>query len=123
MAPITILFGILLILLSFGTYFPAPAESKHWTIFIPSFFGVSLIALGFLARKDKLRMHAMHTAAVIALCGFIIPAFRVVGALAEGRELNLAMTASILMALLCGAFVGLCVKSFIDARRRRKEES
>jgi hypothetical protein len=24
------------------------------------------------------------------------------------------------MAVLCAAFVGLCVKSFLDARRRRK---
>jgi len=27
------------------------------------------------------------------------------------------------MAVVCGIFVGLCIKSFIDARRRRQQTS
>ncbi len=121
MAPIAIVFGALLMLLSIGFYFPA--ETKSVTIFIPAFFGAALLGLGALARQEKLRMHAMHAAAGLGLVGFVVPAFLAIRGILQGRDLtSLAILEQLIMALLCAAFVVLCVKSFVDARRRRKEE-
>jgi hypothetical protein len=81
-----------------------------------------------LARNDRLRMHAMHLAALLGLVGFIVPAVRAapkVGTLFDGtaeRPAAIAVASQLLMALLCAVFVGLCIKSFIDARRARRQQ-
>lgn len=126
MAPVTIGFGLGLILLGVGFY--AGTDSKSVTALIPACFGVVFIVLGLLARKDKLRKHVMHAAAALGLIGFLIPAYRVLSPLA-----NLATGGSVdhppavieqsLMALICLLFVGLCVRSFIAARRARSQRT
>ncbi len=63
----------------------------------------------------------MHAAAAVALIGCLVAAGRFFFVLFTGG--NVATTAGLstaTMAVLCGAFVAVCVKSFIDARRRRK---
>ena len=69
--------------------------------------------------NEKLRMHVMHGAVLLGLIGLVMS---VVVIFARGME-GLPLIENILMALICAAFVGLCVKSFIDARRQRKQES
>ena len=118
MAPLAILFGLLLSLL--GVIFYAIAEVKSVTALIPMFVGVVLAGLGFMALKARLRMHAMHGAALVGLIGFGVPTYRLVKTLPEAEALPIMEQA--LMALLCLVFVVLCVKSFIDARPRRKQE-
>ena len=118
MSSIAIGFGILLAVLS-GILYPL-AEVKSPTLFIPAFFGVALIGLGLLARIEKARMHAMHLAALVGLVGFLVPAFRAGKAIIGGAEINLPIGGQLAMAAICLAFVGMCVKSFIDARRARK---
>jgi hypothetical protein len=119
-APIAILFGVLLTALGGGLY--AASESKSITALIPSFFGLALIVLGIIARLggEGARKHTMHVAALLGLVGLVFPAYRVIRALAGGAEVNLAIGGQIAMAVLCGVFLVLCVKSFIDARRARK---
>src|SRR5688572_32328469 len=69
MAHTTIVFGLLLTGLGLVGYFLAGGVSV--TALIPAFFGIVLLALGFLARSEPMRKHAMHAAAAVALIGFL----------------------------------------------------
>lgn len=55
----------LMILLGAGGFFATGAE--HPTALMPAAAGILLIVLGLLVRNPKLRMHAMHGAALIGL--------------------------------------------------------
>ncbi|MGF1582227.1 MAG: hypothetical protein ACFCD0_23125 [Gemmataceae bacterium] len=122
------------------------------TALIPSALGVVLIGMGILALKENLRMHAMHVAVLVGLIGFLGSGYRITKTMvtptttekseektsegktserktseekeakAEGTGLPVALIANIANLVLCGGFVGLCVKSFIDARKARKQE-
>jgi len=118
MANISVLFGLLLTILGAVGYFP---DGKSPTALIPAYAGLSLILLGFIAYQESARKHAMHAAAAVALIGFLAAAWRAITKLRNGAEFDKALTCTTIMAILCGVFVALCVKSFIDARRRRKE--
>jgi len=119
MAPIAIYFGVLLNVFSIGFYFYT--ERRSMTALIPAAFGVLFIVLGVLARNERLRMHAMHGAALLALIGIVVPAIRVAPILVAGGSLGDAAIGNIIFIVLCAGFLVLCVKSFIDARRRRKQ--
>jgi uncharacterized membrane protein len=120
MGPIAIGFGVLLTLLGPVLYFLSDPAKQSPTAFIPSGFGVVLVILGVFAMNEKFRMHAMHGAALIGLIGCAMPAYMVVAGLIRGDEFNLPKQGQTAMAVLCGVFLGLCVKSFIDARKARK---
>lgn len=123
MGPTTIGFGAVLMLLGVGSYLLS--ESRSPTALIPAFFGLALAVAGLLACKDSLRKHAMHAAAALGLLGVLGPGFMVlrnVGKASEDIRLGALVSQSI-MTLLCAVFVGLCVKSFIDARRRRQQSA
>ncbi len=126
MGPITIGLGGLFVILGFGFFFASGAEAKHATALIPAGFGVVFLILGFLARQERLRKHVMHAAAALGLIGFLIGAVRGTMAavkLAQGEQASpLALAELWIFAVACLVFVGLCVKSFIDARRRRREQ-
>ncbi len=123
MARIAMFFGVLLIVLGPALYF-AESDPAHrsLTAFIPCAFGLALIVLGAVAASgsDKVRMHTMHVAALIGLLGLVFPAYRAIAALARGGEFNLPIGGQLAMAALCGIFLALCIKSFIDARIARK---
>jgi hypothetical protein len=122
MALLAIGFGVLLTLLGGGFYFYTGME--HMTSLIPAFFGLALIMLGVIARNDKFRMHAMHVAALVGLVGFAMPAYMVIAVLVRQQEFERVKHGEqAAMAVICGVFLALCVKSFIDTRveRKRKE--
>jgi hypothetical protein len=131
----TVAFGTLLIVLGVGTFVATGATTEQITALIPAVFGILLGLLGFLARKDHLRKHVMHAAVLVALVGTVVPAVRAVPKVptlvetgkveverADGtkKDMKVAVVAQLIMAALCGILLGLCVKSFIDARRARK---
>jgi hypothetical protein len=120
-ANITIGLGIVLIVLGVGGYFGTDRAS--WTALIPAFLGGPLLLLGLLALKDNLRKHAMHAAVVLGLLGFLgtIPGLVKLVKMAFGvaPERPVAVYMQSIMAVLCGLFVVLCVRSFIAARRSR----
>jgi Na+(H+)/acetate symporter ActP len=128
MGRVTIGFGIFLILIGcvgfFLTYQP---EKPPYTALIPAAFGLALAILGGLALKESFRKHAMHAAAMIGLVGFLGAAVmslrKLLPALFSGEDIDRpnAVIAQLIMAATCLVFVGLCVKSFIDARRLRKQ--
>jgi O-antigen/teichoic acid export membrane protein len=117
MALTTIVFGLLLVLLGLAGYFGTGTSSV--TALIPAFFGLMLLMLGFVARAEHARKHAMHAASAVGLIGFLAA----VGGLAmtpPGVRPAMAVYSQIAMALLTGIFTALCVRSFIAARRARK---
>ena len=77
--------------------------------------------LGLVAGKANLRKHAMHAAAALALLGFLGGLAMVIRGLMGGMQRPVAVIESAIMGGLCLLFVILCVKSFIDARRRREQ--
>ncbi|MSQ93246.1 MAG: hypothetical protein EXR98_01675 [Gemmataceae bacterium] len=114
---------MLLALLGPALYSLSTADERSLTALIPSGFGIVLIILGVVARNEKLRMHAMHGAALVGLLGFAIPAYMVGNVLIRGSEFEpIRHGGQATMAVLCLIFLGLCVKSFIDARIARKKK-
>ena len=123
----SIFFGFLLILLGAGGYVYGMANGNASpTALIPAVFGVLLIIFGVLARsKENLRKHLMHGAVLVGLLGFLatVGSFLKIPALLAGTaERPAAVITQLTMAVICLAFVILCVKSFIDARRNRITE-
>lgn len=119
MAKLTIIFGAALILLGVGAYFIAPADARSVTAFIPAFVGAPILVCGLLALKPSLRKGAMHVAVAIGGLGLIASFSRIVTLLTRGEsiQLNLATGVQLAMAGLTGAFVVLCVQSFMRARK------
>jgi hypothetical protein len=115
---VTVICGVLLIVLGIGGY--TIPEKKSVTALIPAILGLIFVVLGVLARQDKLRKHVMHAAAALGLLGLIAALARLVPAVVKGELIwSEAQIALSLMALICAVFVGLCVRSFIQARRNR----
>ena len=125
MAPATIAIGAALAVVGLvGYYSPnvgglegTPQASP--TGLIPTAIGGLLILCGLIVlAAPHLRKHVMHLAAVIGVIGAIggfLPIVR--GNLDFGKA---SVVAGILMVLLCSLFVGLCVRSFVQARKARQ---
>ncbi len=121
MAQLTIGLGVLLIILGLVSYFATGQQSV--TALIPAFFGLPILIVGLIGLWHRARMHAMHFATLLALLGFLGALERPVRKLANGEALTWSapLISQITMAALCGIFVILAVKSFIDARRRKEK--
>jgi hypothetical protein len=121
MANVTIGFGLALIALGLGGWLGTGRASL--TALIPLAFGLLLAVCGALARREALRKHAMHAAAVLGLLGFLGPLRVLPQMLALLRGGAVAHRAAVLdqlaMMVLCGIFLALCIRSFVTARRAR----
>jgi O-antigen/teichoic acid export membrane protein len=120
MAKLAIATGILLILVGVGFYLGIGEGSI--TALIPALFGLPIFAFGLVARDEFKRKHAMHAAALFGLLGFLGSfgmSFRKLMAMQQGIpvERPLAAIEQLVMAIICAAFVILCIVSFIKARR------
>ncbi|MEW6323334.1 MAG: hypothetical protein AB1635_19870 [Acidobacteriota bacterium] len=114
----TRLAGIVLMLVGIASYWLTGRTSV--TALIPGFFGMALVGLAFLTRSERARRHAMHAAVALALLGLLGTLGRLVPALAAGDLGRPAVVAQLVMSLVLAVYVGLGVKSFIDARRARQ---
>jgi uncharacterized membrane protein len=123
MAKFSIAFGIILIILGLVSYFGISSESI--TALIPTFLGIPILVLGWLAMNEKYLKHTMHAAAVLMLLGFggtvggLIKFFRMLGG--EVFERPSAITIQAIMASLCLIFLIFAIKSFVDARKKKSE--
>lgn len=119
MPNLTIAVGVALALLGIISYVITGQESV--TALIPTFFGIAFLICGFLAKKENLRKHAMHGAAVFALLGIFGTISSVGGIidLASGNEVErvAATYGRFIMLVICVGFVIAAVKSFIAARK------
>lgn len=125
MAVQSMVFGVLLSLLAVFGYLGAEEESRSLTALIPLAVGVPLLICGLAALKEAYRKHAMHIAAAFGMLGMLAAGGRGIPGLAKlfsGDETvnGRAVAMILIMFVLCGVYVGLCVKSFVDARRRQK---
>ena len=98
------------------------------TALIPTFTGGLLLVFGAIAINEKWRMHAMHGAVLIGLLGFLAAGSRgasgVIKLMSADADVNSRSLFFVCaMAILCGIFVALCVRSFVGARRRQREEN
>jgi hypothetical protein len=118
MPRIAIVFGGLLVLEGAGFYVGTGRES--WTALIPAFVGLPIVLLGALALRSGARKHAMHAAAALALLGLLAAAGRLFSQGSYDFTAS-APLSQLIMAVLCGVFFALCVKSFVDARRCRAQ--
>jgi uncharacterized membrane protein len=121
MTALTLWLGIILSAMGIIGYVGSGAESV--TALIPTFFGIPFIVLGIVARKEHLRKHMMHGAALLALIGFagsvrgVSSFLSMLGGADIARPFAAIMQS--LMAVLTLAFLLLAIKSFVDARRGR----
>jgi uncharacterized membrane protein len=110
--------GSLLLLIGVGFYVGTGATSV--TALIPAFLGIPIEVAGVAALREGWRKHAMHAAALLAVLGFLGSARGLLSlpALLSGGEVArpAAVVAQSLTAVLCLAFVGLAVRSFVRAR-------
>ncbi|HEX9201510.1 MAG TPA: hypothetical protein VF865_18275 [Acidobacteriaceae bacterium] len=126
MAKMAIGFGVVLILL--GAWGFISTGSEHPTALIPTYFGLGLAVAGVLANTEdaKRRMLWMHIAVTVGLLGFLGAGSRVIVELVKAHGEPLTHTAAVAvsfqaaMTVICLVFVGLCVRSFIAARRGGK---
>jgi len=120
---ITIVFALVLILLGVVGFFGTGMVSI--TALIPAFFGLLFLIAGLLARRETLRKHAMHAAsllALVAIMGTVGGVADLIRVISGNMEINATAAASkSAMAILSIIYFILCLKSFIDARRNRKQ--
>lgn len=116
----TVLFGVLLAFLGVLGYFVA--DPPFWPAAVPAALGLALIVSGLLALKQTYRKNAMHAAVLLALLGLVGTA-RSLKQLIEMVLDKPGLIVESVTAVLCGVFMGLAIKSFIDARRRRPVEA
>jgi hypothetical protein len=118
---LTIAFGGLLILLGVAGYFLTGRQSL--TAMIPAIPGALFVLLGVVARNPGARKHAMHVAAALALVAGLamIPGLIKFVRMLGGAEMErpAAVRSQAILCVLCLAFVALCVRSFVAARRSR----
>ena len=121
MAKLTIGFGVLLVAISAGFWFAmgrAESAALH-----PAGVGMVLILCGLLANTEnvKRRMLWMHIAVTFGLIGFLITGIRAGLNLLRGTvSVNpVAFDERAVVAVVCFAYIVLCVRSFISARRTR----
>jgi hypothetical protein len=115
--------AVLLIVFGGASYVLSGGASV--TAFIPSVVGALLAICGLVAlRSPAARPHAMHAAALIALVGVFgtITAVFQLPALLAGADVprRPAVIARASMALILLVYLAFSVKSFVDARVRRK---
>ncbi len=126
MLKITIGFGLLLCGLS-AVVVLLKQEFKLGTWLIPSVVGLPLVVLGLVATKNAAsKKHVMHAAVTLALLGGLLASGQGVSQIVQwmvwGKEISpLAAGMIWAMAVICFAFVGLCVQSFIAARKAREK--
>jgi hypothetical protein len=105
--------GTLLLIQGIGFYIGT--DSRSVTALIPAFVGLPILLMGMLAFKESARMRAMHVAAALGVVGLLAATGRIATA---DLSLSAVGISLVIMVLLTGGFVLLCVKSFVDARRR-----
>lgn len=123
MARVTLIFALLMVVLGEAGYLGT--GSLHKTALIPVWFGLALGLFGFLAlraKSEKARMVFMHINVAIGLIGFLGGAAEAirgyVSSTSQGHAPDrIALTCKLTMAALMGIYTGLCVRSFIAARR------
>ena len=106
------------LLIAVGLLIGLTSDSSSLTRFIPAFIGLPILIAGMVSVSGTFRKHAIHAALLIALLGVLGAGARIPAVFSDGTPA--ALTAHVLLVLICGAYIALGVRSFIRARRERK---
>jgi hypothetical protein len=120
MAKVTLAFAALLMALGLVGYLGT--GSQHPTALIPLWIGLLLGIFGVLAisPSENRRKIFMHINVTIGSLGLLATIVEIVRTLVSSKPLDTAAMASKLsLAALLLAYVAVCVRSFISARRGR----
>jgi hypothetical protein len=123
MPSFTVRVGVILVVFGGASYVTSGGAS--WTALIPAIFGALLALCGVVAmRRPSARPHAMHAAALLAFVGLgaTMAALPQLPAIVSGAPVprRPAVIARASMALILLVYLAVSVKSFVDARLRRK---
>ncbi|MCX7869112.1 MAG: hypothetical protein N2322_04085 [Terrimicrobiaceae bacterium] len=96
-------------------------EMKSWTALIPAILGLLLVLLGVVSLlQPGLRKHLMHAAMVVALVGLLGSGRMLMrGSDSTAGASPVRLGANGATTVLCVLFLGLGIRSFIQARRQR----
>lgn len=128
MPTLTIIFGAILTTLGAYGYLGAEEAHRSVTALIPAFIGGPMMLCGLVAlASPPARKHVMHLAVVFGLGGAVaglvrgsMSAIKLIAPPADQPPVNVrALSLVLAMAAVCAVYVVLCVRSFIEARRRR----
>jgi hypothetical protein len=116
MVATTFAMGVILVAMGVGGYL----FTGGTLALLPAAIGVAFIILAQLSRRESMRMHAMHTTSLIAIIICVASSWRGLPKLLQG-ETKPAVVLTVALAVMMGAYVVMCVRSFVAARRRRAE--
>ena len=118
--------GLLLTGLGLLAYFTfASPDERSWTALLPAVWGVPIMgaAIASLLTR-KIRKHAMHLVAILALLGIILPLGRLFSQVGKPEfAFNAAAFTIIAMSTICAVLLFFSIVSFVNARRERKAAS
>ncbi len=119
---LTLLVATALLVTGVVSYLITDANSV--TALIPTFVGIVLLVLAFVARNDKARKHALHVVMVVALLGAIGSLRNMMGLgelFAGTASAPVAVISSTIMFVLLLALLIAGIRTFIAARRARSD--
>ena len=119
----TIVSGGLMVAVGLFGFLTSELQPAPKTALIPAGLGVLLMVCGVLAFQEKLRKHVMHAAAMVGVIGLLGGFAPLIRQIAKGDgfdPLKRSAIAGELTVLTSAVFVGMCVNSFIQARRARE---
>lgn len=117
---ISLFVGAILLVLGLGFYFGTGMVSG--SALAPVVPGLGILICGIVVlQKPGARKHAMHVAMVFAVLGILGGSYPVVKGLTG--DFGNAAIESLLMMIFCAVYLGLGIKSFVDARKAGSSES
>ena len=123
MPRLSVLLGVLLIVQGVVFWGLTGFEPARFTAAIPAFFGILIGGLGLVAgRVPAARMHVMHLNVLLALLGIgggVSMFMKGLGSEERGEGWMAKLIDQGLLAVFCGIFVVLCIKSFVASRRSK----
>ena len=115
---ITVLAGLLLVVIGLG--FGLTSEATSFTKYLPAVFGLVFVVCGAVAFRPAARKHAIHLALVVALLGALGTGMRIPTTLGQDGSAK-ALASQALTLLTCAGYIALGIRSFIAARKARKQ--
>ena len=86
------------------------------TALILAALGLVILVLGALASREALHRHMIHAALAVALLG-LIGSIPTAAQLLTGAERPAASIVALFTVLVCAAYLGMGIRSFVAARR------
>ena len=123
---ISVIYGAILIL--FAIFVSSASESRSVTSYIPAILGAPILIFGFLSLLQPAKLSLfMHIGAsfglLVFLGGLSVLGSVFSGTFIEDNTLSYANFSRLFMSITSAAYLTICVKSFIFARKQRETDS